>query len=285
MTFQDSHKDSLLSRGHFPFISIAILRSIADGGRLMKIVVIGGSGLIGSKLVNRLRQKDHEVLPASPNSGVNTITGEGLAEALTGAQVVVDVANSPSFEDKAVLAFFETSGRNLLAAEAAAGVGHHVALSVVGSDRLPESGYLRAKMAQEKLIKASNIPYTILRSTQFFEFVNSIAQSSTDGQTVRLSPAVLQPIMSDDVVAALADVVLGAPINGTIEVAGPEKISLDELVRRFFKAKQDTRKVVADVHARYFGAELDDRSLTPGKNPIIGATRFDDWLSRSTARN
>ncbi len=250
----------------------------------MKIVVIGGSGLIGSKLVNRLRQKGHEVLPASPNSGVNTITGEGLAEALAGAQVVVDVANSPSFEDKAVLEFFETSGRNLLAAEAAAGVKHHVALSVVGSERLPESGYLRAKMAQENLIKASKIPYTILRSTQFFEFVNSIAQSAADGQTVRLSPALLQPIMSDDVVAALTDVTLGAPVNGTIEVAGPEKISLDELVRRFLKAKRDTRQVVADVHARYFGAELNDQSLTPGKSPLIGATRFEDWLSRTAAQ-
>lgn len=250
----------------------------------MKIVVIGGSGLIGSKLVNRLRQKGHEVVPASPNSGVNTITGEGLAEALAGAQVVVDVANSPSFEDKAVLEFFETSGRNLLAAEAAAGVGHHLALSVVGTDRLPDSGYLRAKLAQENLIKASNIPYTILRSTQFFEFVSGIAQSATEGQTVRLSPAHLQPIMSDDVVAALADATLGAPVNGTIEVAGPEKIGLDELVRRFLGAKQDARQVIADVHARYFGTELNDQSLTPGKNPRIGATRFEDWLRRSVAQ-
>lgn len=249
----------------------------------MKIVVIGGSGLIGTKLVNRLRQNGHEVVAASPNSGVNTITGEGLAEALAGAQVVVDVANSPSFEDKAVLEFFETSGRNLLAAEAAAGVGHHVALSVVGADRLPDSGYLRAKMAQENLIKVSKIPYTILRSTQFFEFVSGIAQSATEGQTVRLSPAHLQPIVSDDVAAALADVTLGAPVNGTIELAGPEQIGLDELVRRFLSAKQDTRQVVADVHARYFGAELDDQSLTPGKNPRIGATRFEDWLKRSVA--
>ena len=199
----------------------------------MKIVVIGGSGLIGTKLVNRLRQKGHEVVAASPNSGVNTITGEGLAEALAGAQVVVDVANSPSFEDKAVLEFFETSGRNLLAAEAAAGVGHHVALSVVGTDRLPDSGYFRAKMAQENLIKASGIPYTIVRSTQFFEFVGGIAQSGTDGQTVRLSPALLQPIVSDDVAAAMADVAVGAPVNGTVEIAGPEKVPLDELVRRF----------------------------------------------------
>jgi uncharacterized protein YbjT (DUF2867 family) len=247
----------------------------------MKIVVIGGSGLIGTKLVNRLRQKGHEVVAASPNSGVNTITGEGLAEALAGAQVVVDVANSPSFEDRAVLEFFETSGRNLLAAEAAAGVGHHVALSVVGSDRLPESGYLRAKMAQEKLIKASKIPYTILRSTQFFEFLNGIAQSATDGQTVRLSPALLQPVVSDDVADALADVTLAPPVNGTVELAGPERISLDELVRRFLSAKHDARQVVADIHARYFGTELNDQSLTPGDNPRIGPTRFEDWLSRS----
>ena len=247
----------------------------------MKIVVIGGSGLIGTKLVNRLRQKGHEVVAASPNSGVNTITGEGLTEVLAGAQVVVDVANSPSFEDKAVLEFFETSGRNLLAAEAAAGVGHHVALSVVGTDRNPDSGYLRAKLAQENLIKASKIPYTILRSTQFFEFVNGIAQAATDGQTVRLSPAFLQPVFSDDVAAALADVTLGAPVNGMVELAGPERISLDELVRRYLSAKQDPREVVADVHARYFGTELNDQSLTPGDNPRIGPTRFADWLSRS----
>jgi uncharacterized protein YbjT (DUF2867 family) len=249
----------------------------------MKIVVIGGSGLIGTKLVNRLRQAGHEVVAASPNSGVNTITGEGLAEVLAGAQVVVDVANSPSFEDKAVLEFFETSGRNLLAAEAAAGVRHHVALSVVGSDRLPESGYLRAKMAQERLIKASNIPYSILRSTQFFEFAGGIAQSATVGQTVRLSPALLQPVMSDDVAEALADVTLGSPVNGTIELAGPEKLPLDEIVRRFLSAKQDPRQVIADVHARYFGTELNDQSLTPGDNPRIGTTRFNDWLSHSVA--
>jgi len=234
--------------------------------------------------VNRLRPQGHDVIAAAPASGVNTITREGLAEALLGTQVVVDVANSPSFEDKAVLEFFETSGRNLLAAEAAAGVGHHVALSVVGTDRLPESGYLRAKLAQENLIKASGIPYTILRSTQFFEFVNGIAQSATDGQTVRLSPALLQPIVSDDVAAVLADLTLGAPVNGTVEVAGPEKISLDDLVRRFLSAKQDARQVVADVHARYFGTELNDQSLTPGKNPRIGTTRFEDWLSRSLAQ-
>jgi uncharacterized protein YbjT (DUF2867 family) len=247
----------------------------------MKIVVIGGSGLIGTKLVNKLRELGHEVVAASPTSGVNTITGEGLAEALAGAQVVVDVANSPSFEDKAVLAFFETSGRNLLAAEAAAGVGHHVALSVVGTNRLLQSGYFRAKMAQEDLIKASKVPYTILRSTQFFDFMGGIAQSATDGQTVRLSPALMQPVVSDDVAAALADVTLGAPVNGTIELAGPEQFRLDELVRRFLSANQDARQVVADVHARYFGAELNDHSLVPGDNPRIAPTRFEDWFSRS----
>jgi uncharacterized protein YbjT (DUF2867 family) len=191
------------------------------------------------------------------------------------------VANSPSFEDKAVLAFFETSGRNLLAAEAAAGVGHHVALSVVGTDRLLQSGYFRAKMAQEDLIKASKVPYTILRSTQFFDFMGGIAQSATDGHTVRLSPALMQPVVSDDVAAALADVTLGAPVNGTVELAGPERLRLDELVRRFLSANQDARQVVADVHARYFGAELNDQSLTPGDNPRIAPTRFEDWLSRS----
>lgn len=251
----------------------------------MKIVVIGGSGLIGTKLVNRLRQLGHEVMAASPNSGVNTITGEGLAEALAGAQAVVDVANSPSFEDKAVLEFFDTSGRNLLAAEAAAGVGHHVALSVVGTDRLQESGYFRGKMAQENLIKASKIPYTIVHSTQFFEFMDGIAQSGAVGQTVHLSPALEQPIVSDDVADALADVTLGAPVNGTIEIAGPERVSLAELVRRFLTANQDPREVVTDVHARYFGVELDDQSLIPGDNPRIAPTRFEDWLSRSIPQN
>jgi len=247
----------------------------------MKIVVIGGSGLIGSKLVKNLRQLGHEVVAASPSSGVNSITGEGLAEALAGAQAVVDVTNSPSWEDKAVLEFFETSTRNLLAAEVAAGVRHHVALSVVGTERLLQSGFFRAKMAQEDLIKASKFPYTIVRSTQFFEFVNGIAQSATDGQTVRLSPALVQPIVSDDVADALAEVTLGAPVNDTIEIAGPERLRLDELVRRFLSAKQDARQVVADVHTRYFGLELTDQSLTPGDNPRIGPTRFEDWLSRS----
>jgi uncharacterized protein YbjT (DUF2867 family) len=248
----------------------------------MKIVVIGGSGLIGTKLVNRLRQHGDEVVAASPNSGVNTITGEGLAEALAGAQVVVDVANSPSFEDKAVLEFFETSGRNLLAAEAAAGVGHHIALSVVGTDRLQGSGYFRGKMAQENLIRGSKIPYTIVQSTQFFEFMGGIAQSGTVGQTVHLSPAFVQPIASDDVADAMTDVALGAPVNGTIEIAGPERVRLNELVGRFLSATKDPREVVADTHALYFGVELNDQSLIPGDNPRIGATRFEDWLSQST---
>jgi len=246
----------------------------------MKIVIIGGSGLIGKKLVNNLRQRGHEVVPASPSSGVNTITGEGLAAALVGAQVVVDVANAPWWEDKAVLEFFETSGRNLLAAEATAGVGHHVALSVVGTDRLLASGYFRAKMAQETMIKASPMPYTIVRATQFFEFVGAIAQSATDGQTVRLPPALMQPIVSDDVAAAMADVAVEKPVNGTVELAGPEPIRLDELVRRYLSANRDARKVTTDVHARYSGIEVNDQSLTPGKSARLGPTRFEDWLSR-----
>jgi len=250
----------------------------------MTIVIIGGSGLIGTKLVKNLRQHGHEVVAASPSSGVNTLTGEGLKEALTGAQVVVDVANSPSFEDKAVLEFFETSGRHLLAAEADAGVGHHIALSVVGTDRLLASGYFRAKMAQEDLIKASPVPYSIVRATQFFEFVSAIAQSATDGQTVRLSPALVQPIVSEDVAAALADIAVKEPLNGTVELAGPEAIRLDELVRRFLSANRDARTVTTDVHALYFGLELNDQSLTPGDNPRLGPTRFEDWLSRSTLK-
>jgi uncharacterized protein YbjT (DUF2867 family) len=251
----------------------------------MKIVVIGGRGLIGAKLVKNLRERGHEAVAASPSSGVNTITGEGLAEALAGAQVVVDVSNSPSFEDKAALEFFETSGHNLFAAEAAAGVQHHVALSVVGTDRLLASGYFRAKMAQENLIKASKIPYTILRATQFFEFVSSIAQSATEDQTVRLSPALLQPVASDDVAATLADVAVKKPLNGMIELAGPEPIRLDELVRLFFKATRDPRKVITEVHAPYFGLELNDQSLTPGNNSRIGPTRFEDWLKTLSTSN
>jgi uncharacterized protein YbjT (DUF2867 family) len=248
----------------------------------MKIVVIGGSGLIGSRLVSILRGKGHEVLAASPDSGVNTITGEGLAEALSGAQVVVDVANSPSFEDAAVLKFFETSGTNLLAAEARAGVGHHVALSIVGTDRLPDSGYMRAKVAQEKLIKKSGVPYSILRSTQFFEFVSRIAQSGPDVKNVRVSDALFQPILSADVVAALADVALGPPLNGTVEVGGPERFRMDDLVRRVLQANGDQREVIADAHARYFGTELNDQSLVASPGARIGAKRFQDWLKEAT---
>ena len=250
----------------------------------MKIVVIGGSGLIGKKVVTNLRQHGHEVVAASPSSGVNTITGEGLAQALAGAQVVVDLANAPSWEDNAVLAFFETSGRNLLAAEAAAGVGHHVALSVVGTDRLLASGYFRAKMAQEKLIKASPIPYTIVRATQFFEFVGGIAQSATEGQTVRLPPVLMQPIAADDVAAVMADVALAEPLNGTVDLAGPEPIRQDDLVRQFLSATGDARKVVADPNALYYGVAVNDQSLTPGDHPRLGRTRFGDWLSRSGSK-
>jgi uncharacterized protein YbjT (DUF2867 family) len=250
----------------------------------MKIVVIGGSGLIGKKLVSNLRRRGHDVVAASPSSGVNTLTGEGLAEALKGAQVVVDVANAPSWEDKAVLDFFETSTRNLLAAEAAAGVKHHVALSVVGTDRLLASGYFRAKMAQEKLIKSSKIPYTIVRSTQFFEFVGGMAQNATEGETVRLPSVLMQPIVSDDVAAALADVALGEPINGMVEIAGPEQIRQDELVRQFLSATGDKRKLITDANARYYGLEVNDQSLVPGPNPRLGSMRFADWLSRTTSQ-
>ena len=245
----------------------------------MKIVVIGGTGLIGSKLVRKLAERGHEALAASPNTGVNTLTGEGLAEALKGAEVVVDVANSPSFEDKAVLDFFETSGRNLLAAEAKAGVRHHVALSVVGTERLQDSGYFRAKLAQEKLIKAVGVPYTIVRATQFMEFLGGIAQAGTEGQTVRLSPAMFQPIASDDVASAMADVAVGEAVNGTVEIAGPERFGLASLVQQYLKAVGDPRTVVADAKAPYFGVRLDDRSLTPGGNPRIGTTVFAAWLA------
>lgn len=250
----------------------------------MKIVVIGGSGLIGSKLVNKLRQRGHEAVAASPASGVNTLTGEGLAEVLAGAHVVVDVANSPSFEDKAVLEFFETSGRNLLAAEAAAGVLHHVALSVVGTDKLAESGYFRGKIAQEKLIRAGKIPYTIVHSTQFMEFLGGIAQSGTEGQTVRLSPAYVQPIASDDVAAAMADFTLGAPVNGVAEIAGPEKVRLSDLVQRYLTASKDPRQVVADPQARYFGAELKDDTLVPVGKARLGTIGFEDWFKSQVPR-
>jgi uncharacterized protein YbjT (DUF2867 family) len=250
-------------------------------GNRLKIVVIGGTGLIGKKVVANLRQRGHNVVAASPSSGVNTITGDGLAEALNGAQVVVDVANAPSWEDNAVLEFFETSGRHLLAAEAAAGVGHHVALSVVGTERLLSSGYFRAKMAQENLIKASPIPYTIVRATQFFEFTAGIAQTATEGETVRLPPAMMQPIVSDDVAACVAEVALEQPLNGMIEVAGPEPIRMDELVRRYLSAMQDSRTVITDPSARYFGIAVNDQSLTPGAHPRLGSTHFEDWLKKS----
>jgi uncharacterized protein YbjT (DUF2867 family) len=248
----------------------------------MKIVVIGGTGLIGKKLIPLLRERGHAAVAASPASGVNTLTGEGLAEVLADAQVVVDVSNSPSFEDKAVLEFFETSGRNLLAAEAAAGVGHHVALSVVGADRIPDSGYMRAKVAQERLIKGGKVPYTIVRATQFFEFLGAIAGSGADGGTVRVPDAPMQPLAADDVAAALADVAVGPPANATLELAGPEAQSIAAFVRRALAAGGDKRTVVADPQARYFGAALDARGLTPdGANPRIGPTRFEEWLSRS----
>jgi uncharacterized protein YbjT (DUF2867 family) len=247
----------------------------------MKIVVIGGTGLIGSSLVERLRQDGHEPLAAAPNTGVNTLTGEGLADALEGAQVVVDVANAPAWSDAEVLDFFQTSSGNLLAAEAAAGVGHHVALSVVGAERLTESGYMRAKVAQEDLVKAGPIPYTIVRATQFFEFIGRIADSGADGDTIRLSPARIQPEAAGDVASTLADVAVGAPLNDTVELAGPEAFRLDELAQRFLKANGDSRQVTADVHARYFGAELDDNSLTPGDDARIAPTSFEDWLSQS----
>lgn len=247
----------------------------------MKIVVIGGSGLIGSKLVSNLRHHGHEVLAASPDSGVNTITGEGLEAALAGARVVVDVANSPSFADKAVMEFFQTAGRNLLAAETLAGVRHHVALSVVGTDRLLESGYFRAKLAQEELIKRSGMSYSILRSTQFFEFIGRIAQSTADGKMVSVSRALIQPVVSDDVVAVLAELALGAPINATIEIAGPDRFRLDDLVRQVLHANGDAREVITDSHARYFGAELNDQMLTPDSDARIGTTRLLNWLSAS----
>lgn len=249
----------------------------------MKIVVIGGTGLIGSKLVKVLNARGHQAIPASPGTGVNTLTREGLAEALNGASVVVDVSNAPVWEDQAVFDFFQDSTRNQLAAEAAAGVGHHVALSIVGSERLPDNGYFRAKVGQEDLIKGSGQPYTILRATQFFEFVGGIAEAGlVDGQ-IRLSPALLQPVATDDVVAALADIAEAAPLNATREVAGPEALPLDQFARRLFKATGDTRPIVADVHARYFGSLLDDRSLTAGPGARLGALYFDQWLAQNTA--
>lgn len=248
----------------------------------MKIVVIGGTGLIGSRLVTNLNALGHEAVPASPNSGVNTLTGEGLAEVLQGTQVVVDVSNSPSFEDGAVMNFFQTSTRNLLSFEAAAGVGHHVALSVVGSERLPDSGYLRAKVAQEKLIKEGSIPYSIISSTQFFEFVKRIADEATIGNSVHLPPVLFQPIAADDVVSALLKVATSSPLNGTIEIAGPEQFRFDELIRQRLSALDDSREVVADPQAPYFGTELSESSIVPGDNAQLGETSFEAWLKRST---
>ena len=250
----------------------------------MKIVVIGGTGLIGSKTVAILRQGGHEVVAASPQSGINTITGEGLKEGLAGAQVVIDLANSPSFEDKAVLEFFETSGRNLLAAErAAGGVRHHVALSIVGTDRTPDNGYFRAKVAQEKLIKASGIPYTIIRSTQFMEFLRGIADSGADGNIVRLSPGLFQPIAADDVAAIVADVALAAPRNGIVEIAGPERAPFNQIVARYLKAIGDLREVVSDPEARYFGGRVEEHSLVPLGEARLGRIGLDEWLRRSQA--
>src|SRR3974390_1003201 len=246
----------------------------------MKILVIGGTGLIGSKVVGKLKQKGHEAVAASPNTGVNTITGEGLKEAMAGAQVVIDLANSPSFEDRAVLEFFETSERNLLPAEAAAGVRHHVALSIVGDDR-SDNGYFRAKVAQEKLIKSSGIPYTIIRSTQFLEFLRAIANSNADGNTVRIPPGLFQPIAADDVAAIVADVALAAPRNGIVEIAGPERAPFSEIVARYLKAVGDPRKVVGDPEARYWGGRVEKYSLVPLGEARLGRIGFDEWLHRS----
>ena len=249
----------------------------------MKIVVIGGTGLIGSKLVERLRNDGHDAVAAAPDTGVNTLTGEGLAEALDGAQVVVDVANAPVWDDAAVLDFFETTSRNVLAAERDAGVKHHVVLSVVGADRLPDSGYFRAKVAQEEITKAGSVPYTILRATQFFEFIGRIADSSVEGDTIHLAPVFIQPESADDFAAAVAVVAVSEPANRVVELGGPEQFRLDELARRVLRANDDPRPVAADADARYFGAELADHSLTPGSGARIAPTRFEEWLSRSAA--
>jgi uncharacterized protein YbjT (DUF2867 family) len=249
----------------------------------MKIVVIGGSGLVGSKLVAKLAQHGHEAVPASPDSGVNTLTGKGLAEALEGASVVVDVSNAPSWEDAAVMDFFTTSTRNVLTAEAAGGVGHHVALSVVGTERLTESGYFRAKLAQEALIKDSPIPYSIVRATQFYEFVQRIAADATDGNTVRLPPALIQPMAADDVASGVGRAAVGAPVDGTVEIAGPQQFRLDELIRTALAARNDPREVVADPKARYFGISPTGRELLPGAGARLAETRFDDWLDQQLA--
>ena len=250
----------------------------------MKIVVIGGTGLIGSKLVPKLRERGHEAIAASPNSGVNTVTGEGLTQVLKGASAVVDVSNSPDWEDAAVLKFFETSTRNLLSSEATAGVKHHVALSVVGTDRLSESGYFRAKIAQEKLIKESSIPYTIVHATQFFEFLKGLADISMVGDKVHLPSVLFQPMAADDVATALAAIAVGQPANGIVEIGGPEEFRIDELVRRRLVSLKDSRDVVADPQARYAGAELGERTLVPGKNARLGETHFETWVAQSAAK-
>ncbi|SHM14576.1 SDR family oxidoreductase [Chitinophaga sp. CF418] len=250
----------------------------------MKIVVIGGTGLIGSKTVNKLRALGHEVIAASPASGVNTITGEGLEEVMKGTDVVIDLANSPSFEDKAVMEFFQTAGHNLLAAESKAGVKHHIALSVVGTERLQDSGYMRAKLVQENLIRQSGIPFSIIHSTQFFEFLGSIAASGAKGEAIHLSPAAIQPIASDDVAAAVTDVAVGAPLNGIIEIAGPERVGLSTLVGRYLNKMGDSRAIVADAHALYFGAELNDQSLVPGPDPRIGKIDFETWFANQPVK-
>ena len=247
----------------------------------MKIVIIGGTGRIESKVVTLLRERRHQAVPASPESGVNTLTGQGLAEVLAGAAVVVDVSNSPSFEDAAVLKFFETSTTNLLAAEAAAGVSHHVALSIVGIDGAPDSGYFRAKVAQETLIRNSSIPYSIVRATQFFEFFKSIADEATDGNTVRIAPVLFQPIAADDVAKAVSRVAVSAPVNGIVEIAGPQQFRFDEFIRLGLRARQDPRVVAADPQARYFGTELGERTLVPGADATLGDIRFEDWLAQS----
>src|SRR5262245_31620235 len=253
-----------------------------QGRRAMKIVVIGGTGLIGSKLVDRLREAGQDPLPASPDSGVDILTGEGLAEALEGAAVVVDVSNAPNWGNEAVMDFFVTSISNILSEEVAAGVAHHVGLSVVGADRLAGSGYMRAKVAQEEAIEAGTVPYTIVRATQFFEFIGRIAESNSDDETVRVPPVAIQPEAADDVAAALAVAAVGAPANGIVELGGPERFRMDELVGRVLEANGDARRVTADPSARYFGAELDDRSLVPGDGAQIAPTRFEDWLDRTT---
>ena len=249
----------------------------------MKIVIIGGTGLVGSKVVSKLRDQGHEAVPAAPNTGVNTLTGEGLAQVMKGAAVVVDVSNSPSFEDTAVLNFFRTSTTNLLKAEAVAGVVHHVALSVVGTDRLTGSGYMRAKVAQEQLIKQSSIPYSIVHATQFFEFIKGIADGGTTGDTVRLAPVLIQPMAAEDVATAVAHVAVGAPLNGIVEIAGPEQFRLDQLVSRYLAASGDPRHVVADPDARYYGARLEERTLVPDKPASIGEITFEEWLSHQFA--